>query len=215
MFYFDDLKAEYQKEAYDFIDKNYKKLPRNSKGDFDELQDGFINNDVDAIRHAYVSGRFTHKFGEKAAKFFGYLNEVFPGLGRSSRGWQKEENMDLWNNAIGRKYGKETKTPEELFEKLMKALKNGELIIDLNDVREYDGDKFSELKDKKGVIVIEESKTGENLMFFDTDNGNILTKSEFVSLINDGKYPNYEIRNINRKETPVSKKDGDPSNNLC
>jgi hypothetical protein len=216
MFYFDILKAEYQKEIYEFIDKNYKKLPKNSKGNFDETQDGFVDNDVDALRHAYVSGRFVHKYNSTVSNILGLLNEKMPVIGgRSLPGGLKEENMDLWNNAVGRKYGKQTKTPEELFERLIKALKNGELIIDLNDKRNYDGNKFTELKDKKDVIVIEESKTGENLLFFDSDNNLIMTKPEFIALILEGKYPSYEVRNINNKETPVSKKDKTTTNNLC
>jgi hypothetical protein len=211
-----DPRVKYKEEIYTLIDKYYKKLPKDTNGNFDEFQEGFHNNDVDALRHAYVSGRFTQKYGAKVANILGILNEVLPVLGgRSSLGGTKEENMDLWNNAVGRKYGKKTKTEKELFNKLMKAVENGELIIDLNDTREYKGDKFTELKDKKGIIVLEESKTGENLKFFDTDTGQIMSKNEFVSLIVEDKYPGYEIRNISGKETPVSKKDGDSSNNLC
>ncbi|MFH1223478.1 MAG: hypothetical protein V1647_03940 [Pseudomonadota bacterium] len=210
------LKESARKEAYEFIDKQYKKLPRNSDGSFDERSGGFNDNDVDALRHAYVSGIFTQTYGEKAADIFGRMNEYSPGAGASSYGDSKSTNMDLWNNSVGRKYGKKTKTGKELFDKLLKALKKGELIIGLDDPRKYDGAPAAiQSRRKNSVIVLKESKTGENLVFFDLDTRTVLTKPEFLSLISSGKYPNYEIRNINGKETPVSKKDGLDFNNLC
>jgi hypothetical protein len=41
-----------------------------------------------------------------------------------------------------------------------------------------------------------------------------MSKDEFIVLIKNGVYPNYEIRKINNKETPISKKDNINSNNL-
>ena len=50
--------------------------------------------------------------------------------------------MDLWNNEVGRKYGKKTKSRKDLFKRLMKALKKDELIIHPdNDKRKYLGNK--------------------------------------------------------------------------
>ena len=50
------LEAEAKKEVYKLIDKNLRKLPKNKDGTFNELAEGFHDNDVDALRHAYVSG---------------------------------------------------------------------------------------------------------------------------------------------------------------
>jgi len=209
------LKKSAKYEVYELIDKHYKKLPKNPDGSFNEIADGFHNNDVDALRHAYVSGVFTQVYGEKVADMFGRLNEYFPVGGGSSPNGTKETNMDLWNNSIGRKYGKKTKTGKELFDKLLEALKKGELIININDQRKYTGAPIIEPNKSNNVVVIEESKTGENLVFFDINKPLMLAKSEFISLILNGQYSNYEIRNINGKETPVSKKDGITVNNLC
>ena len=58
------------------------------------------------------------------------------------------------------------------------------------------------------VIVLEENKKGENILFLDALNRKTLTRNEFVRRIKEGIYPNYEIRLIAGKEIPCSKKDG-------
>ena len=46
----------------------------------------FQHNDVDAFRHAYVSGVFTQEYGENAAEVFGRLNEFLgPGVYSNSK----------------------------------------------------------------------------------------------------------------------------------
>ena len=209
------LRDEAKKEAYKLIDKHLRKLPKNQDGTINELADGFIDNDVDALRHSYTSGVFTQEYSETAADVFGRLNESFPGGGVSSSNSENSTNMDLWNNDVGRKYGKKAKTRKELFKNLIKALKNGELIIDPdNDKRKYLGK--SEIKgDLRGmVIVLDENKNGKNRIFYDLSKMQVMKKSEFVTHIKNGDYPNYELRVIGRDEIPVSKKDPLSSNNL-
>ena len=206
------LKEEAKNEVYKLIDKNVRKLPRNSDGTFNEFSEGFNDNDVDALRHAYVCGVFTGEYGESAADIFGRANEFFPFGGTSS---SNSTNMDLWNNAVGRKYGKKSKTRKELFKNLMKALKNGELIIDPDsDTRKYAGD--GEIKEMPAamVIVLDESKKGKNITFYDFLLRKVMNKAEFVSSIKNGDYPNYELRVIHGDEIPVSKKDGVTLDNL-
>lgn len=41
----------------------------------DEYAKGLGNNDIDALIHAYVSGRYTMEFGEETADILGRLNE--------------------------------------------------------------------------------------------------------------------------------------------
>jgi hypothetical protein len=50
------LKEEAKIEIYNYIDKEIRKLPKTESVDFDEFQEGYQDNDVDALRHAYVSG---------------------------------------------------------------------------------------------------------------------------------------------------------------
>jgi hypothetical protein len=193
------LKEEAKKEAYKLIDKHLRKLPKNADGTFNEFAEGFNDNDVDALRHAYVSG----------------LNEYFPGGSLSSSSAENSTNMDLWNNSIGRKYGKKTKSRKDLFKVLMKALKKAELIIDPDtDKRKYLG--ASEIKGdiSKMVIVLEENKKGKNRIFYDLNKKLVMKKGEFVTFIKHGDYPNYELRVIGGDEIPVSKKDPLSANNL-
>ena len=208
------LREEAKNEVYLFIDKSLKPLPKNPDGTINELTEGFHNNDVDSLRHAYVSGVFTIAYGEKVADFFGRLNEYFPTSGGSYPGEENERNMDLWNNAIGRKYGKKSTTRDELFKYLLKALKNGEMILDPNDPRKYDGKPIIKRKIKGRVIVVEESDKGENITFYDLDKKKLLSLTDFISSIKIGDYPKYGLRNIDGKEIPVSKRDGFNFNNL-
>ena len=209
------LKEEAKKEVYKLIDKHLRKLPKNQDGTFNEFADGFNDNDIDALRHAYTCGVFTQEYNEKAAEIFGRLNEYFPGENISSSNSENSTNMDLWNNNIGIKYGKKTKSRKDLFKRLMKALRNGELIIyPENDKRVYKGaGKLT--KDISGmVIVLDENKNGKNRIFYDLNKEQVIKKDEFVTLIKNGVYPNYELRKICGDEIPVSKKDIFSTNNL-
>lgn len=209
------LKKETKHEAYNLIDKYFKKLPKNNDGTFNELADDFNDNDVDALRHAYCSGVFTQEYGEKAADIFGRLNEYFPGENSSSSNAENSTNMDLWNNSIGRKYGKKTKSRKDLFKRLLKALKNGELIIDPeNDKRKYIGAGEIKSDTSELVIVLDENKNGKNRIFYDLNKKIVMKKNEFVTLIKNGNYSNYELRVIGGDEIPVSKKDLFSINNL-
>ena len=98
---------------------------------------------------------------------------------------------------------------------LLKALKNGELIISPDtDPRQYNGKVFDLENIKNKVIVIKESKKGKNLSYLDLNQMKFLTRNEFLYEIKLGKYPRYEIRIIRGQETPVSKKDDRIPNNL-
>ena len=201
-------------ECYQFIHKYYKKLPTNNDGSIKEFGSDFEDNDVDALRHAYVSGVFTQEYGETITNFLGILNEEMPLNGNSGLGDPRSENMDLWNNSIGRKYGKKTKSRLKLFKSLLKALKKNELILNLEDSRKYNG-KIQSASNLKGkIVVIKESKKGKNLLYLDIDQQNILTRENFVLAIKQKAYANYEIRLIKGEETPVSKKDKIEPNNL-
>ncbi len=100
------IKDEAQAEAYEYFDNHIRKLPKAPDGKIDGAAPGFQDNDVDAFRHAYVSGVFTQAYSESAADIFGRLNEFFlPDLYSNSRN-PRALNMDLWNNSVGRKCGR-------------------------------------------------------------------------------------------------------------
>ena len=74
------LKEEAKGEVYQLINQHYKELPKNPDGSINEFASGFQYNDIDALRHAYVSGVFTQTYNDFFALFLGNLQETFPTL---------------------------------------------------------------------------------------------------------------------------------------
>ena len=100
-----NLRDEAKMEGYLYFDQHIRGLPKNPDGSINEFAHGFADNDVDAFRHAYVSGVFTQEYGEKTANILGWLNEL-SSIGSPAGG----SNMDLWNNCVGRKLGSKAKS---------------------------------------------------------------------------------------------------------
>jgi hypothetical protein len=69
------LMFEARKEVYQFIDTLYEPMPKKSDGTIDEYAKGLSSNDIDALRHSYVSGKYLMEFGEVTADLMGRLNE--------------------------------------------------------------------------------------------------------------------------------------------
>lgn len=61
------LRDEAELEAYRYFDMNIRELPKKPDGTINTSVSGFHDNDVDAFRHAYVSGVFTQEYSETAA----------------------------------------------------------------------------------------------------------------------------------------------------
>lgn len=66
----------------------------------------------------------------------------------------------------------------------------------------------------KRVSVTEESETGRNLRFRDNYTGADFSRAQFVREIENGEYPRYHVRRVNRVKTPVSNPDDSELNNL-
>ena len=132
---FEPLFEEARDEAYDYFDRHIRRLPRNSNGSIDLGSSKRNDNDVDAFRHAYLSGVFTQVHGETTANILGLMNEYDPFGARSNSASPRSRNMDLWNNRVGRRYGKKTCGRKTLLNEIYEALRRGELIIDLKDPR--------------------------------------------------------------------------------
>lgn len=108
------LKDEARDEAYEYFDQKIRRLPRTPDGVIDVNAPGLIDNDVDAFRHAYVSGVFTQEYNEKAAEVFGQIQEWSPVDVYSDQNMPGSRNMDLWNNSVGRIYGLKAEDRESL-----------------------------------------------------------------------------------------------------
>ena len=211
----DRLMIEARDEAYDYFDRHIRSLTKDSDEKINPTAFGLADNDVDAFRHAYVSGVFTQVYGEKIADIFGRVNEYSPFSWYSDAKNPGSLNMDLWNNSIGRKYGKKTKDRKQLLKMIHDALKKGELIIDPKDNREYKGKTSASINESRPIIVLKENKQGRNEVFFDLVKNVMLSREEFVIAIESGVYPAYTVKNINGLPTPVSKPDDKETNNLC
>jgi hypothetical protein len=202
------LMKEAEMDGYVYFDINIRPLPKKVDGSIDTAMPGFHDNDVDAFRHAYVSGIFVLEYGQRAALLLGWMNEfVFPSP-------IPDRNMDLWNNAVGRALAKNNKTKESLASAIKDALQSGELITSPNDERSYQGVLLPRPDGLKSVVVLKTCKSGSNEVFFDLQTSKVMSRSEFVTAINNGQYPGYEIRKMNGINIPVSKRDDLDANNL-
>ena len=66
----------------------------------------------------------------------------------------------------------------------------------------------------KTVRVTQEADSGRNQRFVDTRTDTEMTRAQFVRQIDNGKYPDYHVRDINGVATPVSNPDRSEGNNL-
>jgi hypothetical protein len=210
------IQKEAEYEAYQYFHDNIRPLPKTKDGNWDFKTGMFVNNDVDAFRHAYVSGRFTNIFDNRTADILGQLKELEGDIKRNQT--PEEKNMDLWNNQVGRRYGDSTTSKQKLALFIQQALTNGELIITIDqkkDARIYQKYKDTyNIDPNKPIVVIEESETGRNEWFLDLVKRTSLSRRGFVQDITSGLYPGYSVADINDILTPVSKPDEHVSNNL-
>lgn len=66
----------------------------------------------------------------------------------------------------------------------------------------------------KRITVIEERDSGRNERFRDNTTGRTMSRSEFVSKIENGDYSKYHVRVVHGLKTPVSNPDHTENNNL-
>lgn len=206
------LKDEAQAQLYEWFDKEVRPLPKKDNGKIDPMAEGLLDNDVDALRHSFVSGVYVLEFSEQTSEIMGRLNELKDFDSSSSA--EGSENMDLWNNAVGRKVAKNVKTWRELYEMLLKSMKRGELILNPADKRQYNGSKSIKRMPKSFVIKVKENTTGANIEFLDVRKRHLMNKNEFILAIRQGKYPGYAVRNHASGEFSYSVRDKFNFNNL-
>ena len=203
------LKWAAEKEAYKYFNENIRPLVMKENGEVDLNKNKLWDNDVDAFRHAYVSGAYALEYNEDVSEKLGVIQEHLPFGGSSSPNSEASKNMDYWNNEVGRKYGKKAKSREELAELLKKALEAGELIISLDDPRKFGEETSFKVDPNKPIVVLKENETGRNELFCDLSNGDIFDREGFVASIENGKYPGYTVASIDGIATPMSKPDMD------
>ena len=67
---------------------------------------------------------------------------------------------------------------------------------------------------RKRVSVTSENNSGRNQQFRDNYTGANMSRAQFVKAIEQGKYTNYHVRDVNGVKTPVSNPDQSQNNNL-
>ncbi len=108
------------------------------------------NNESDAFKHAFMQAIIQFEWGNLASNTVSILHEIDGNINNNQD--KSEENMDLWNNAIGREIGRKIKHtvmlkkksdyPKEkiedmIAEEIVKRMKKGDLITNPGDKRSY------------------------------------------------------------------------------
>jgi len=113
------------------------------------------NVEADAFKHTFMQARLTFDWSTPVAKTLGDYHEFVEGP--RSKQPQHEKNMDLWNNRMGQRIGREVRRElrgqkirsqseiDDIFaKKIMEQMKAGKLITDPNDPRARTlGEKFN------------------------------------------------------------------------
>lgn len=206
------LKSEAVDQLYQWIDQEIKPLAKKSDGKFDQYAEGLVDNDVDALRHSFVSGVYTLEYNKEVSELLGRLQE-FQNYESGTNAYGSG-NMDLWNNALGREAAKKVKTWRELYDLLIKMLDKGDLITTPSDKRKFRGERNIKRIPKSFVIKLKESKSGANIEFYDFRSKLLMSKDEFIKLIREGKYPGYAIRKHYSGQFPYSTRYKFSFNNL-
>jgi len=114
-----------------------------------DLRCDMWNNESDAFRHAFASASLTTKIGSGVTKFLGDTHELWDRGGPNQQP-DNEENMDKWNNQIGREIGVEIRkqfgdgvknlSQEQLDDivaaKVMQRMRKGDMIVHPDDKRQ-------------------------------------------------------------------------------
>ena len=136
---------EFGREMFNKTMKYQKKY--NFKSDSDPKKATW-NNEADAFKHTFMQAVLSMRYNETFSHILGDKHEID---GRKKGQDPGEENMDLWNNEIGRNIAKEIKNKikgkERLYskeqiedmiaEQVMTRMKKGELITHPSDPRKY------------------------------------------------------------------------------
>ena len=61
------LKDEALLDLYTRLDKDLRPMPKKSDGTIDQYCAGLINNNIDALRHAFLSGVYAIEFSSETA----------------------------------------------------------------------------------------------------------------------------------------------------
>jgi hypothetical protein len=199
--YIDELnkkKGQLANQAYDAYEKYVGPIPVKTRSDGSTFRDTH-NSKVDAFRHAYASGIMAMEYGENIANALGqgyelkgeYDNYKLPDGPRKQSTEQiiKENNMDLWNNKIGRDASIGCKSREQFVSKLVESLKDGKFITNPSDTRNYN------------LLIAQ--KIGDNYIAYGLDENHVAAK---YGVPVDRVIENYQMNNDDGAGRPATNK---------
>ena len=138
----------YEKSKQDMINKTYQ-YAKEYNVDMSNEHPAW-NDSADAFRHAYMQAALTVNYTYPVASMAGDAHEFIGNIKNNQD--PRENNMDTWNNAVGREIGLEVKNEikgknysqqqidDLIARKTYERLQAGELITDINDKRDYKRD---------------------------------------------------------------------------
>ncbi|BAS68398.1 cadherin-like domain-containing protein [Bathymodiolus septemdierum thioautotrophic gill symbiont] len=129
--------SDYLKEWKEAISKDARDFYQSLSGKSDAQMQGLgHNDDLDAFRHAYTSGRVSQLTFDWVAEYFGNKNELPNDKTKNkNKNDPYEHRMDLWNNEIGRRFAQQNDNKGELATKLYQELSDGKLATNIQDKR--------------------------------------------------------------------------------
>ena len=157
----DKIDAFNRKKVNEVVLKQTYKYQKIYDFDMGTSSEATHNNEADAFKHAFMSAYLTITNGKTYSKSAGDWHEYIDGF----KGPLNERNMDLWNNSIGREIAYDVKqkmgkiynslTLQEKFDlvsdEIIKKMRNGELIINPNDKRQFKNMFYERLQDKDRI----------------------------------------------------------------
>lgn len=158
----DKIDAFNRKKVNEVVLKQTYKYQKIYDFDMGTSSEATHNNEADAFKHAFMSAYLTITNGKTYSKSAGDWHEYIDGF----KGPLNERNMDLWNNSIGREIAYDVKqkmgkiynslTLQEKFDlvsdEIIKKMRNGELIINPNDKRQFKNMFYERLQDKDRIF---------------------------------------------------------------
>ena len=142
--------GDYKDDVSNYFYKMAAKYHKKYNFDNTENNPGY-NNEYDAFRHTFMNAMMGLKWGDGLTTFAATLheNDFKKPANVSKETWEKQNNMDFWNNNVGRQIAKEinaeynwrglsdNELEDFVAEKVMEKMRNNELITSLDTDRVY------------------------------------------------------------------------------
>lgn len=157
------------------------------------------NDETDALRHALLSAKYTLSTNGYVAMGITDLHEIEGNMRHKQD--PREENMDKWNNAVGRQVAHELKQEfgnklnkmdkqvvnALLAQKIVKHIKSGDMITDVNDKRDFKSSIYNgRVYTPQTVGKMSTEEFGSHNKYVKIGDKNFMTDVEAQNAVNSG-----------------------------